>query len=85
MQDTIYVYHTITFANLHVLKGHQGEVTYVTWSQDDLKLVSCADNGSVYEWNAATGGCSYIDYSIQLLVKFCVHMYLLYILYLVAI
>jgi WD40 repeat protein len=49
------VYHTITFANLHVLKGHQGEVTHVTWSQDDLKLVSCADNGSVYEWNAATG------------------------------
>ena len=49
------MYHTITFANLHVLKGHQGEVTYVTWSKDDLKLVSCADNGSVYEWNAATG------------------------------
>ncbi len=49
------MYHTITFENLHVLKGHQGEVTHVTWSQDDLKLVSCADNGSVYEWNAATG------------------------------
>lgn len=25
------------------------------WSSDDLKLVSCADNGSVYEWNMASG------------------------------
>ena len=27
----------------------------MAWSLDDLKLVSCADNGSLYEWNVATG------------------------------
>ena len=55
MQDTIHVYNTITFETLHVLKGHQGQVTCVSWSLDDLKLASCADNGSLYEWNVATG------------------------------
>ena len=30
-------------------------MTCVAWSLDDLKLVSCADNGSLYEWNVATG------------------------------
>ena len=28
----------------------------MSWSPDDLVLVSCADNGSVYQWNMATGG-----------------------------
>ena len=55
MQDTIHVYNTVTFETLHVLKGHQGQVTCVSWSLDDLKLVSCAENGSLYEWNVATG------------------------------
>ena len=27
----------------------------MAWALDDLKLVSCADNGSTYEWNIATG------------------------------
>ena len=49
------MYNTITFETCHVLKGHQGHVTCVSWSLDDLKLVSCADNGSLYEWNVATG------------------------------
>ena len=55
VQDTIHIYNTITFKTIHILKGHQGEVTSVCWSIDDLKLVSCADNGSVYEWNISTG------------------------------
>ena len=55
LQDTIHVYNTVTFETLHVLKGHQGQVTCVSWSLDDLKLVSCAENGSLYEWNVATG------------------------------
>ena len=36
-------------------QGHEGEVSSLCWSSDDLKLVSCADNGSVYEWNMASG------------------------------
>ena len=54
-QDTIKVYNTITFSTLHTLKGHQGQITCVAWALDDLKLISCADNGSLYEWNVATG------------------------------
>ena len=30
-------------------------MTCLCWSIDDLKLVSCADNGSVYEWNISSG------------------------------
>ena len=54
-KDTIHVYNTITFSTLHTLKGHQGQITCVAWALDDLKLISCADNGSLYEWNVATG------------------------------
>ena len=40
---------------ISALEGHEGEVSSLCWSADDLKLVSCADNGSVYEWNMASG------------------------------
>ena len=65
VQDTIHVYNTITFETLHVLKGHQGQVTCVSWSLDDLKLASCADNGSLYEWNVATGENMINTHSVQ--------------------
>ena len=86
-KDTIHVYNTITFKTVHTLKGHQGEVTSIIiiiiiiiliikvtsiqWSQDDLKLVSCADNGSVYEWNVATG-----ERVHEVVVKTCSFSYL---------
>ena len=54
-----------------MLKGHQGEVTSIQWSLDDLKLVSCADNGSVYEWNMATG-----ERVHEVVVKTCSFSYL---------
>ena len=66
MQDTIHVYNTVTFETLHVLKGHQGQVTCVSWSLDDLKLVSCAENGSLYEWNVATGEFSFLSLNKEL-------------------
>lgn len=55
VRDTILVFNTISFRTVHTLAGHQGEVTALCWAQDDLKLVSCADNGSVYEWDVASG------------------------------
>ena len=70
-KDTIHVYNTITFKTVHVLKGHQGEVTSIQWSLDDLKLVSCADNGSVYEWDMATG-----ERVHEVVVKTCSFSYL---------
>ena len=71
IKDTINVYNTITFATIHTLKGHQGQVTCVSWSLDDLKLVSCADNGSLYEWNVATG-----ERIHEIVVKTCSFSYL---------
>ena len=38
---------------------------------DDLKLVSCADNGSVYEWNISTG-----ERTQEVVVKLCSFSYL---------
>lgn len=52
-------------------QGHQGEVTSLCWSADDLKLVSCADNGSVYEWNVSDG-----DRTHEVVVKTCSFSYL---------
>jgi len=55
IKDTIHLYNTITFDTIHVLKGHQGEVKCLSWTNDDLKLVSCALNGSIYDWQVASG------------------------------
>ena len=46
-------------------------MTSLCWSADDLKLVSCADNGSVYEWNMSTG-----DRTHEVVVKTCSFSYL---------
>ena len=53
------------------LKGHSGLVTAMSWSADDSVLVSCADDGSLYEWDISDHGkrvnelviksCSYSD------------------------
>jgi WD40 repeat protein len=53
------------------LRGHSGLITSMSWSSDDSTLVTCADNGSVYEWDVANVGkrinelvvksCSYSD------------------------
>ena len=37
------------------LKGHDGKVTALNWSRDDQRLVSCAADGSLYEWDVSTG------------------------------
>ena len=50
---------------------YQGLVTSLCWSADDLKLVSCADNGSVYEWNISNG-----DRTHEVVVKTCSFSYL---------
>jgi len=37
------------------LQGHDGKVTGLSWSRDDQRLVTCAEDGSLYEWDVATG------------------------------
>ncbi|KFO74678.1 WD repeat-containing protein 65, partial [Cuculus canorus] len=53
--NVIRIYSSITFENVHNLKGHSGKVCAVKWSADDTKFVSCDTNGAVYEWNLLTG------------------------------
>ena len=44
------------FPNFQVnLKGHDGKVSSLCWSNDDQRLVSCAEDGSLYEWDVPTG------------------------------
>ncbi|KAG5841540.1 hypothetical protein ANANG_G00200590 [Anguilla anguilla] len=50
----IHIYSTITFENVRNLKGHNGKVRSIIWSDDDSRLVSCGMDGAVYEWNTLT-------------------------------
>lgn len=43
-----------TQAQASVLKGHQGQVTNLTWSQNDLRLATCSAAGEVFEWKMDT-------------------------------
>ncbi len=38
------------------LSGHNGRISSLRWSSDDSTLVSCADDGSVYEWDISDAG-----------------------------
>ena len=61
----------VKFALQSYLKGHSGHVTAMSWSADDSVLISCADDGSLYEWDISNRGkrlnelviksCSYSD------------------------
>ena len=49
------------------LKGHNGQITAMSWSSDDRALVSCADDGSLYEWDLFRHG----KRSHELVIKSC--------------
>ncbi|EDO36068.1 predicted protein [Nematostella vectensis] len=49
--NVIQLYSSTTFENVGNLKGHNGKVRQVIWSQDDSKIISCGMDGAVYEWN----------------------------------
>ncbi|KAM8915709.1 cilia- and flagella-associated protein 57 isoform 2-T2 [Spinachia spinachia] len=68
--NVIHTYSATSFENVLSLKGHNGKVRGIEWSQDDSRLVSCGIDGGVYEWNTQTGkresesvlkSCSYTD------------------------
>ncbi|MBN3302205.1 CFA57 protein, partial [Amia calva] len=52
--NVVHIYSTTTFENTQNLKGHNGKVRAVAWSEDDSRLVSCGMDGAVYEWNTLT-------------------------------
>ncbi|XP_038207858.1 cilia- and flagella-associated protein 57 [Zerene cesonia] len=51
----IQVFSSISFQNVYNLKGHNGKITCLAWSANDLTLVSCGSEGAVYEWNMSSG------------------------------
>ena len=57
--NRIGVYSSVDFRNIVDLIGHDGKVTSITWSNDDQYLVSCAEDGSLYQWDIADGKRTY--------------------------
>ncbi|XP_031769045.2 cilia- and flagella-associated protein 57 isoform X1 [Galleria mellonella] len=53
--QVIQVFSSISFQNVYNLKGHNGRITSLAWSANDLTLVSCGTEGAVYEWSMSTG------------------------------
>ncbi|XP_039752116.1 cilia- and flagella-associated protein 57 [Pararge aegeria] len=51
----IQVFSSVSFQNVYNLKGHNGRITSLAWSANDLTLVSCGTEGAVYEWNMSSG------------------------------
>ncbi|KAH8870172.1 Cilia- and flagella-associated protein [Schistosoma japonicum] len=72
--NVIQIYSTTTFDNLLNLKGHNGKIRSIIWSDDDHKLISCGMDGAVYEWDTHNGtrinenvlkSCSYTSVSVS--------------------
>ena len=53
--NKIGIFSSVDFSNINNLIGHDGKVTSITWSKDDQFLVSCAADGSLYQWDVAEG------------------------------
>ncbi|GBP75293.1 Cilia- and flagella-associated protein 57 [Eumeta japonica] len=51
----VQVFSSVSFVNMFNLKGHNGEVTCLSWSASDSILVSCGNEGAVYEWSMSNG------------------------------
>ena len=71
--NNIAIYSSVDFRNILNLTGHDGKVTSITWSKDDQYLVSCAEDGSLYQWDVVEGKriyetvnkqCSFSDVSM---------------------
>jgi WD40 repeat protein len=43
----------------HTLKGHQKPVTFVAWSPDDTKILTCGNEEVVKLWDVQTGECKH--------------------------
>eukprot|EP00742_Colponemidia_sp_Colp-10_P003011 GILJ01003213.1.p1 GENE.GILJ01003213.1~~GILJ01003213.1.p1 ORF type:complete len:1307 (+),score=279.75 GILJ01003213.1:41-3922(+) len=48
--NTIQIFSTYTCENVTNLRGHNGKVRSLYWTQDDTGLVSAGMDGAVYEW-----------------------------------
>nr|CAD7403161.1 unnamed protein product [Timema cristinae] len=53
--NVIQMYSSVSFQNIYNLKGHNGKVRGVVWTNNDQKMVTCGTEGAVYEWDITTG------------------------------
>nr|CAD7457121.1 unnamed protein product [Timema tahoe] len=53
--NVIQMYSSVSFQNIYNLKGHNGKVRSVVWTNNDQKMVTCGTEGAVYEWDITTG------------------------------
>ncbi|XP_039288105.1 cilia- and flagella-associated protein 57 isoform X2 [Nilaparvata lugens] len=51
----IQIYSTITFHLVFTFKGHTGKINSLLWTQNDLALLSCGEDGSFCEWDLFEG------------------------------
>mmetsp|Transcript_155 Transcript_155/g.483 ORF Transcript_155/g.483 Transcript_155/m.483 type:complete len:1201 (-) Transcript_155:691-4293(-) len=49
--NTVNIFATYTCELIGNLRGHNGKVRSLCWTQDDSKIVSCGMDGAVYEWS----------------------------------
>lgn len=68
--NTIQIFSTWSFENIGNLKGHNGRIRSLHWSEEDAFLVSAGTDGAIYTWNILNmkrenehilKGCSYYD------------------------
>ncbi|GMH45741.1 hypothetical protein BSKO_13704 [Bryopsis sp. KO-2023] len=48
--NTVQLYNTYSCENIGNLRGHNGKVRSLHWSEDDSRLISAGMDGAVYEW-----------------------------------
>ncbi|KAJ1503639.1 hypothetical protein HMI54_007888 [Coelomomyces lativittatus] len=52
--SVICIYNVWTYELVTTLKGHNGKILSLRWSNGDVCLISCGSDGAVYIWNLAT-------------------------------
>ena len=48
--NTIQIYSSYTCENIGNLRGHNGKVKSICWTNDDTRVISAGMDGAVYEW-----------------------------------
>lgn len=55
----------------HTLQGHQNPVSFVAWSPDDTKLLTCGNGEVLKLWDVETGTCKHTFGSHDFVVSSC--------------
>lgn len=51
--NVIQVYSSVNFEMMYNLKGHNGKINGISWTNDDRKMASCGSEGAIYEWGVS--------------------------------